>query len=123
MKKTLKDLREIPKKIFGQDDVRVSMKLNCDEEEWGAYFPEAKIIELNILDEDDTILEDDLIIKTLCHELAHHIQYKLYSPKEGEEHDEKFRALFWQILGCYYEGLIPDKILELVEMEEEYSYA
>lgn len=115
---TLKHIKEIPSRVFGQEDVRVFLKFVCDSEEWGAYFPDAKIIELNILDENDTILEEDVLVKVMCHELAHHIQHKLYKPKRGAEHDEKFHALLWQLLGCYYEGKIPEKVKKLIEMEE-----
>ena len=117
---TLKHIRDIPKDVFEQKDVTVFLRFICDSEEWGAYFPDAKIIELNILDENGTILEEDLLVKTMCHELAHHIQYKLYKPKRGAEHDEKFHALFWQLLGCYYEGKIPEKVKKLIEEEEDF---
>lgn len=119
MEMTLKQIKEIPNSIFEQDDVRVVLNPVYDEEVWGVYFPEIKLIELNILDEEGLVLDHDLLVKTICHELAHHIQYKIYKPKSSKAHDEKFQALLWQLLGMYYEGKIPEKVAKLVEEEQE----
>lgn len=116
---TLKTIKEIPSKFFGFDDVLVKINLTYDAYEYGAYFPDSKIIELNVLDECDKILDRDLLVKVVCHELAHHIQFLNYQPKVGKEHDEKFDILLWQLLGIYYEGDIPQKVIEEVLLDKE----
>lgn len=121
MKVNFRYIRNIPHEVFGYDDVTVKINLVCDPVEYGAYYPKSKIIELNVLDENDRILDTDLIIKILCHELAHHIQFLNYTPVCGKEHDEKFNNLLWQLLGMYYEGNIPEHVRKQVLIDQEVS--
>lgn len=116
----IRDIKSLPKK-FGYSDVTVLVKYECSDF-WGEYYPDSKIIELYILDENDKILDTDFIIKTLCHELAHHIQSEEGILNLRKAHDSKFKSVMWQLLGMYYEGNIPQKVVDLVTSEEEILY-
>lgn len=119
MKAKLLHIKNIPKNVFGYDDVTVKINLECNPYEFGAYYPNRKIIELNVLDNDGKIYNADLIIKILCHELAHHIQNLNGLLKDGNEHDECFDTLLWQLLGMYYEGNIPSNVREQVLIDQK----
>ena len=120
MKNLVDELTDIPKKVFGVDDVKVSVIRKFNSEVWGYYYFNKKTIELFVLDEDGEIYSDELLKKALCHELAHHLQYGIKIPGVNQEHNVLFKKIYKQLMTTLCEGRIPPDIKNLVVEEGDW---
>lgn len=101
-------------------DFLIIFSNECHPDNWGEYYPNHKVIVIFTLDEEGNKLSDREIIKTSCHEMAHHLQFhhlEDYEVVKNEDHDEVFKKVFAKLLHKYYNGNIPKRTLE--EIKEE----
>src|SRR3712207_7138037 len=68
------------------------IKAGYDERLWGRYYKQNKDIVIYNLDEDGLEYPDWVLVKTACHELAHHFQYHYASDQDMKEpHGDYFQ--------------------------------
>lgn len=99
--------------LTGLNDFVVIFKKEFNEDKWGEYLIDHKVILLYVLDEEGNEYEDDILEVEGIHELAHHIQYhhtEGFAPTKRTEHGSVFRKTFTRLLKIYYNGVVPSDI-------------
>lgn len=113
-------IRKRIEEITGLDDFVIKLMKHYDHENWGHYYPRLMIIAVYTEHLDGTFMEEDEVVRVVCHEVAHHLQFHHvdgYEVEDGNEHDEVFKELFANLLEKYYDGNVPQVTLEEVKKE------
>ncbi len=99
----------ILREISGLNDFFIELRESYSKSYWGRYYVAKKLIVVFTLDENGEYLPEKDIIRTVTHELTHHIQWH-HTPgwerRKGVMHDAGFKKLHKQLLDRFYSFML-----------------
>lgn len=110
MKITLKgsDIKKILTKLSGLDDFNVELLNVTNKKYYARYFIRKRLIRIYAKDKNGGIYNDDELILTAIHELAHHILW-YHTPgwerKMGVAHGEEFYSVYNRLLNAHVSSI------------------
>lgn len=114
-------------KDLGYKEAKVLVKTKYNEENFATYSIDNNLIIIYVVDENGLVYPEDVIIRVLSHELAHHVQFHYNMKFETswdipsevleEIHNKEFAELQLEILNKYYNNEVPEHTLDFIKKE------